>query len=107
MRSHRYPARIRTVSQYAFCARKRVERPVFHACSCAVSLSMTGILGPLIPIAIRLVRALDRDADVVSLRLRQLRELRADLGEMQASDLVVELLRQHVDLRLVVLRVHE
>src|SRR3954462_2934371 len=61
----------------------------------------------LVTVEIRLVRTLDRNADVVSLRLRQLGELRADLGEMETSDLLIEMLRQRVNLRLVLRRVVE
>src|SRR5689334_1477579 len=51
-----------------------------------------------VAVVIRLVRTLDRDADVVGLLRAQLGELDAELLEVKARDLLVELLRQHVDL---------
>src|SRR6187402_1131976 len=45
---------------------------------------------------VRLVRAFHRHADVVGLVLGQYGELHTDLGEVQASDFLVELLRQAV-----------
>src|SRR5580658_1561988 len=48
-----------------------------------------------------LVGAIDRNAEVVCLLLRECRELHADLLEVKARDLFVELLRQDVDAGLV------
>src|SRR5262245_25190613 len=54
-----------------------------------------------VAIMIRLERAFRLDADIVGLVLAQLGELDADLGEMQPRHLLVQRLRQHVDLLLV------
>src|SRR5215468_7917659 len=54
-----------------------------------------------IPVMLRLVRAFLLDADIVGLVLAQLGELHADLGEMQPRHLLVQCLRQQVDLLLV------
>src|SRR5262245_4998975 len=53
------------------------------------------VIRALVPIVIGLVGSVDRDADVVRLILRQLRQLHAELVEVQPRDLFVELLRQH------------
>src|SRR5258707_11692453 len=55
----------------------------------------------LVPIVVRLVRSVDRNADVVRLILRQLRQLHAEMIEVQPRHLLIEVLRQHVDLFLV------
>src|ERR1700761_8387975 len=55
----------------------------------------------LIPIKLGLERPLLRHANVGGLFRRQLRQLRADLGEMQRGDLFVEVLRERIDLALV------
>ena len=51
-----------------------------------------------------LVGALDRDAEVRGLLLGERRELHAELVEVQARDLLVEVLRQRVHLALVEVR---
>ncbi len=51
-----------------------------------------------VPVVVRLVRALDVHADVLGLVLAQLGELDAERVEVQAGDLLVEVLGQHVDL---------
>ena len=56
----------------------------------------------LVAVVVRLVRALDRDADVVGLLLGEGRQPHAERVEVQAGDLLVEVLRQDVDLPLVV-----
>ena len=55
----------------------------------------------LVPIVLGLVGAADGDAEVGGLFLRELRQLRPDLLEVQAGDLLVEVLRQAVDVHLV------
>src|ERR1043165_2777364 len=55
----------------------------------------------LIPVMLRLERAFLRHANIAGLVVAQLGELHADLGEVQPRDLLVELLRQSVDLFLV------
>src|SRR5262245_58581631 len=50
----------------------------------------------LVPVPVRLVRPLDRNAEVVGLLLRELVELHAELAEMKPRDLFVEPLRQDV-----------
>merc|ERR1719240_950032 len=52
----------------------------------------------LIAVGVRLVRAVDRDVHVVGLLLREDRELGAHGRKVQARDLLVELLREQVDL---------
>src|SRR6267154_887193 len=54
-----------------------------------------------IPVMIRLERAFRLDADILGLIGPQRGQLDADLGEVQARDLLVERLRQHMDLLLV------
>ena len=51
----------------------------------------------LVPVVLRLVRAVDRDAEVLGLLRRQLGQLHAELVEVQPGDFFVELLGQHVD----------
>src|SRR6185437_1919588 len=55
----------------------------------------------LVAVVLGLVGAFDSNAEVVCLLLRELRELHADLLEVKARDLFVELLRQDVDAGLV------
>src|SRR5262245_5086339 len=50
----------------------------------------------LVPIPIRLVRTFDRYAEVFGLLVRELVEFHAELAEVEARDLLVELLRQDV-----------
>ncbi len=63
---------------------------------------MQGALRPaylptcLVAVVVSLVRSIDGDAQVVGLGLRQRRQFHADLCEMGASDLLVELLRKNV-----------
>merc|ERR1712124_6662 len=57
----------------------------------------------LVTVGIRLVRALLRHTDVVRLLLAQGREHGAESGEVQSGDLLVQLLRQKVDIALVAL----
>src|SRR5688572_19541449 len=67
--------------------------------------SRPGLRFRSITIVVGLVRAADGHAQVVGLRLRQLLELHTDLLEVQARDLLVQVLRQHVDAERVLLRV--
>ena len=55
-------------------------------------------LNILISVHVRLVRPLDADADVVRLLLREGGQLRAELPEVEARHLLVELLRDGGDL---------
>ena len=61
----------------------------------------------LVAVVVRLVRALDRDADVGGLLVGERRELHAERVEVQPGDLLVEVLGQDVDLLLVVLGLRE
>src|SRR5688572_25584130 len=61
----------------------------------------------LIPVLVALVRALDRDADVVGLVGGELGQLYPERVEVQARDLLVEVLGQHVDRLLVLLGLAE
>src|SRR5262245_6079435 len=54
-----------------------------------------------VPVIVRLVRSFRRHADIVSLLLSELGEFGADLAEMQPCYLLVELLRQGVNLAFV------
>src|ERR1700722_2861541 len=51
----------------------------------------------LIAVVLGLVGAFDRHAEIIGLFLRKGRELDADLFQMQASDLLVQGLRQRID----------
>src|SRR4029077_4218430 len=73
--------------------RSRIERRT-GICPSAHSIrAWPGVL--LVAIVIRLVRTLDRDADVGGLVVGQLRQLRADGVEVQTLDLLVEMLGEH------------
>src|SRR5579859_1071535 len=61
--------------------------------SAAPNSLATAIATASVPVMIRLVRAFLLDADIVGLVLAQLGELHADLGEVQAGDLLVQRLR--------------
>src|ERR1700733_3381558 len=58
-----------------------------------------------IPVLVRLVRPAHRNADIARLLVGELRQLHADLVEMEPGDLFVEMLRQRVDLLLVLGRI--
>ena len=58
-----------------------------------------------VPVMIGFIRSLDGHADILGLPVRHFRELGADLGEVQACDLLVEVLRQRVNFLLVLLRI--
>ena len=60
-----------------------------------------------VAVVLRLVRAGDVDAEVLGLALGQLGEPDAEGVEVQARDLLVEVLRQRVDLLLVVAGLRE
>src|SRR4029453_4565742 len=66
------------------------------ATSCGLVAVVVGLVGPI-----------HRDADVGGLLLRELRQLRVDRGEVRTSDLLVEVLGQHVDLLLVLVVLRE
>src|SRR5262245_38846963 len=55
-----------------------------------------------VAVVARLVRPLDRHAEVIGLLLGQLRQPGAELVEVQPRDLLVEVLGQHVDTAVVV-----
>src|SRR3954467_5203366 len=75
--------------------RSRIER---RTGICPSAHSMRAAPVALIAVVIRLVGAVDADADVGRLLGRELRELDADRVEVQARDLLVEVLGEHVDL---------
>src|SRR3954453_11765357 len=85
-----------------FCAHSIRASP----CGAGAGSSTSGFR-LLVAIVLGLVRPLDRDADVRGLLGRELREPRAQRVEVQASDLLVEVLRQHVDLLLVLVVLRE
>ena len=57
--------------------------------------------GELVAVVVGLVRAVDRDAEILALLRGEAGELHADLLEVQTGDFFVELLRQNVNTRLV------
>src|SRR5689334_16669119 len=61
----------------------------------------------LIAIVVGLERTFGRHADIARLLVAELRELDAELVEVKPRDLLVEVLRKHVDLVLVMLRTGE
>src|SRR5262245_55187845 len=61
----------------------------------------------LVAIVIGLERAFDRDVDVRGLVGRELGQVHAERVEVQAGDLLVEVLREHVDLLLVLVVLRE
>src|SRR3954469_2939469 len=96
--------------------RSRIERrtgmwPCAHSIRArprgASAGSSTSGFRELVAIVLGLVRALDRHADVGGLLGRQLRELRTERVEVQTRDLLVEVLRQDVDLLLVLVVLRE
>src|SRR5581483_11081618 len=64
--------------------------PAARGCSVKMTRSIS--------VVIALVGAFRLDADIVGLVLAQLGQLGADLGEMQPRHLLVQRLRQHIDL---------
>merc|ERR1712185_692373 len=81
-------------------ARHRCQRASWTLCPRSSSRPSNGALRRvyvrLVPVAVRLVGAVDRDANVVALLLREHRELRAQGRQVKAGDLLVELLREEV-----------
>src|SRR5215216_2195674 len=100
----------RPASGRSEASRSRIDRRT-GICPSAQSIRArpcpTSALSELVAIVVRLVRALDRDADVGGLLRAQLGQLRAERAEVQPRDLLVEVLGQHVDLLLVVLVLRE
>ena len=62
------------------------------------------VLGNLVPVVSRLVGTLDRDTDVVSLRLGELGELGTKLAQVESSNLLIKVLGEHVHLLLILAR---
>src|SRR5215831_1943781 len=58
-----------------------------------------------VPVLVGLERTVDRNADIGRLLVAQLGEMHADLVEMEPRDLLVELLRQRIDLLLILARI--
>jgi hypothetical protein len=67
-------------------------------------LVMLGSLGSLVPVVSGLVGTLNWDADVVSLRLRELCKLGTKLAQMESSNLLIKVLREYVHLLLILAR---
>src|SRR4051794_32930437 len=81
--------------------RSRIERRT-GICPSAHSIrAEPDVRSGLVAVMVRLERALDRHADVGGLLGRQLGQLHAERVEVQARDLLVEVLGQHVDALLV------
>ena len=81
------------------------ERRVFSVTRLKVSLPELLLIRVLVPVVVRLERAFRIDADVGRLVRAQLGKRRADLAQMQHRDLLIEMLRQRVDLRFILARV--
>jgi hypothetical protein len=62
------------------------------------------MLGSLVPVVSGLVGTLNWDADVVSLRLGELCKLGTKLAQMESSNLLIKVLREHVHLLLILAR---
>ena len=62
------------------------------------------VLGNLVPVVSRLVGTLDRDTDVVSLRLGELGELGTKLAQVEGGNLLIKVLGEHVHLLLILAR---
>src|ERR1019366_8773808 len=84
------------------------EAPMFAFLGVSASRRLSTVLegsrpppADLVAVVLRLERPVGRDAQVLALVLRELGELHAELRQMQGRDLLVEALRQHVDLLLV------
>ena len=77
--------------------RPRDPRPAGASASAGSAMSLRA----LVAVVVRLVRALDRDADVGGLLGRSSVSFDAERVEVQAGDLLVEVLGQDVDLLLV------
>jgi hypothetical protein len=59
------------------------------------------LLGNLVPVVGRLVWALNRDADVVSLRLGELGQPGTKLAQVEGSNLLIQVLGEHIHLLLI------
>src|SRR3954454_4944804 len=96
------------------CSREKRSRIERRTGICPSAQSMRSSPTPrirgaseLVPVVIRLERAIDGHVDVGGLLGRQLRQLRPERLHVHASDLLVEVLGQHVDLVLVLVRLRE
>ena len=59
------------------------------------------VLGNLVPVVSRLVGTLDRDTDVVSLRLGELGELGTKLAQVEGGNLLIKVLGEHLHFLLI------
>src|SRR5215469_17379875 len=95
----RPPVTVSAGPRWALCCPSRGSRgPVMPLWAAA---------GSSVPVVVGLVRAIDRYADIGSLLLGQLRELYAQRVQVQASDLLVQMLGQHVHAELILARLGE
>ena len=62
------------------------------------------MLGNLVPVVSGLVGTLDRDTDVVSLRLGELGELGTKLAQVEGGNLLIKVLGEHIHLLLILAR---
>src|SRR3546814_8272953 len=74
--------------------RQRIRAPTFWRPNSSVSASSVAVM-------IRLKRPFGRNADIFGLLLRQLRQIHAELFKMQRSNLLVEMLGQHINVFLI------
>src|SRR4249920_1674221 len=77
---------------------------VSRRAGCPLGLALTD-RSRSVAVELGLEGSLDLHAEVLGLLRRELRELHAELSEMRRGDLLVEMLREHVDLAGLVLRV--
>jgi hypothetical protein len=61
-------------------------------------------LDSLVPVVSRLVGTLNRDTDVVSLRLAELGEPSTKLAQVESSNLLIKVLGEHIHLLLILAR---
>src|SRR3546814_3916022 len=76
------------------CSSDLIRAPTFWRPNSSVSASSVAVM-------IRLKRPFGRNADIFGLLLRQLRQLHAELFKMQRSNLLVEMLGQHINVFLI------
>src|SRR6516164_409023 len=80
-----------------------MARPLSRSRHSRFEESRVSLRSSSVAIVLRLERTFRAHAEIVRLLLRELRQLDAELAEVKLRDLLVELLRQRVDLLLVLL----
>src|SRR3954468_23320007 len=87
--------------------RSRIERSTGICASAHSMRAKPADAMCLVAVVVRLVRALDRNLEVGGLVGRELGQARTERVEVQPGDLLIEVLRQHVDLLLVLVVLRE